>query len=61
MGGGPTENVLISLPVAEPKEDIQRLKNRFPGITVTYHKAGQEPVPVSWYKDITVLFTLFGE
>lgn len=36
MGGGPVENVLCILPAPEPKELLDQLRNKIPGLEIKY-------------------------
>nr|POF19925.1 d-2-hydroxyacid dehydrogenase [Quercus suber] len=64
MGGGPAKDrLLCTLPFAEPKDLISRLRSKFKDLDIHYHfidpaHAG-DPVPSSLYQDVTILCTLF--
>ena len=69
MGGGPAKDQLLCLlPFPEPKEIVNALRKRFPGIEITYYQISftfdqeilrkeLEKVPKSLWHDVTILYT----
>ncbi|KAI9792126.1 MAG: hypothetical protein M1835_008057 [Candelina submexicana] len=69
MGGGPgitSEHMLLVLPVPEPVEIVNRIREKHPQIQITYHEItfkstfehNRSDVPPKIYKDVTILVTL---
>jgi len=68
MGGGPQkENVLLLLPIDEPKDGLAKLRSTYPDYNFTFKRVGfggqkekeASDLLASIYKDVTILVTLF--
>ncbi|KAI9806997.1 MAG: hypothetical protein M1833_002655 [Piccolia ochrophora] len=62
------EHLLLALPWDEPKEQMQRIRKRFPYVKISYHQSkygssywkGREPMPPEFFESGTILATLWA-